>query len=107
MGRVWTAPRSLLGLPARELPVLSFDERPQWGTAHWKLAAIDAYAGERPAAWIDDSLDERCRRWAHGRAAPTLLLQTEPATGLEERHVERLLVWADEVTGRTPKGAAG
>ena len=87
----------LLGLSARELPVLSFDERPQWGTAHWKLAAIDHYAGDRPAAWIDDSLDERCQRWARERSGPTLLVRTAPATGIEDEHVERLLEWAGEV----------
>ena len=50
----------LLDLPDDELPVLTFDGRAVFGTAHWKLEAIDEYAGDRPAAWIDDSLDERC-----------------------------------------------
>jgi hypothetical protein len=31
----------LLGLPVRELPWLSFDGRAVFGTAHWKLEAID------------------------------------------------------------------
>ena len=96
----------LLGLSGRELPVLSFDERPQGGTAHWKLAAIDHYAGDRPAAWIDDSLDERCQRWARERSAPTLLVCTAPATGIEEEHVERLLEWADEVAYGRGAGAS-
>jgi hypothetical protein len=86
----------LLGLTA-ELPVLTFDGRAVFGSAHWKLAAIDEYAGDRPAAWIDDSLDEQCERWALERPAPTLLVRTEPATGIDEDHVERLLRWADEV----------
>ena len=34
----------LLGLPG-ELPFLSFDLNPGRGHAHWKLAAIEAYAG--------------------------------------------------------------
>src|SRR5215211_7173184 len=88
----------LLDLPAPALPVLTFDGRAVWGTAHWKLAAIEEYAGDRPAAWIDDSLDERCERWASERVAPTLLVRTEPATGIEERHVEALLAWADELS---------
>ena len=87
----------LLGLSARTLPVLRFDGRAVWGTAHWKLEAIDEYARDRPAAWIDDNLDERCERWARGRSAPTLLVRTEPATGIEDHHVERLLAWADRV----------
>ena len=87
----------LLGLEARRLPVVSFDGRAVFGTAHWKIDAIDRYAADRPAAWIDDNLDERCERWARERTAPTLLVRTEPATGIEEHHVERLLAFADEV----------
>ena len=92
----------LLGMP-RRLPVLSFEDA-VFGTAHWKLAAIDAYAGDRPAAWIDDSLDERCREWARRRRAPTLLVETESAVGITDDHVDRLLRWADEVA---PEVGAG
>ena len=63
----------MLGLPD-ELPVLSFDGRARFGTAHWKLEALDEYAGGRPLAWIDDSLDESCYAWAAQREAPTLLV---------------------------------
>ena len=86
----------LLGLPG-DLPVLTFDGRAVFGTAHWKLGAIDEYAGRRPAAWIDDSLDERCRRWARHRRAPTLLVETQTAAGITDDHVELLLRWAAEV----------
>jgi hypothetical protein len=86
-----------LGL-AGELPVLSFDGRAIFGSAHWKLQAIDAYAGDRPLAWIDDFLDDECRAWAERRAAPTLLIETESAVGITEEHVEELLAWAEEVT---------
>ncbi len=84
----------LLDLPVPELPYLTFGEA-VFGTAHWKVEAIDAYAGDRPAAWIDDSVDERCERWASERAAPTLLIRTDSARGLEDAHVEQLLDWAD------------
>ena len=84
----------LLGMPG-DLPVLTFDGRAVFGTAHWKLEAIAEYAGDRPAAWIDDSLDERCRRWADARPAPTLLIETEPATGITDEQVDRLLEWAE------------
>jgi hypothetical protein len=84
----------LLGIP--ELPVLTFDGRAVFGTAHWKLAAMDEYAGGRPAAWIDDSMDERCRRWAAERGAPTLLVETESAIGITDDHVELLLRWAKD-----------
>ena len=64
-------------------------------TIHWKVAAIDAFAGpDRPLAWVDDDHDERCRAWARARPGPTLLVTTEPAVGLTDDHVSELLVWA-------------
>jgi hypothetical protein len=92
----------LLGLGAAELPVLSFDGRAVWGTAHWKVEAVEEYAGDRPAAWIDDNLDDRCERWARERAAPTLLVPTDPAVGIDDDHVDLLLRWARQVGGEPP-----
>jgi hypothetical protein len=86
----------LLGLP--ELPHIGFDVAPRSGGAHWKLAAIDAYAGERPTAWIDDNFDPSCFEWAERRGAPTLLVPTEPHLGLEEGHVDALNAWADSLS---------
>jgi hypothetical protein len=86
----------LLGLGG-ELPVLTFDGRAIFGSAHWKLEAIDEYARGRPAAWIDDFLDDTCRAWAADRDAPTLLVQTSSATGLTDAHVDELLAWAKGV----------
>jgi len=82
----------IFGIP--ELPVLSFGKSARFGSAHWKLGPLDEYAGERPLAWIDDSLDESCYRWAQERPAPTLLVPTEPSLGLEEAHTEALITWA-------------
>jgi len=82
----------LLGLP--ELPHISFDVAPRSGGAHWKLAALDKFAGERPIAWIDDNFDASCYEWAERRPAPTLLVPTEPHLGLEEGHVDALTAWA-------------
>ena len=87
----------ILELP-EDLPVLTFDGRAVFGSSHWKLEAIDHYARRRPAAWIDDNLDERAEKWAAKRHAPTLLVRTESALGITEEHVELLLRWADEVT---------
>lgn len=85
----------LIGAP--RLPHLSFERigpaHPR-GNTHWKLAAIDAHAGDRPVAWIDDALDEACETWAAARAAPTLLVHTRPAVGLTAEHVEGLAAWA-------------
>ena len=60
--------------------------------------AIEDYARGRPAAWIDDNLDQECREWAAAREEPTLLVLTEPAVGMSDEHVEQLLRWADEVS---------
>lgn len=90
----------LLEMSARSYPVLRFDGHAVWGSAHWKLGAIDEYAADRPAAWIDDNLDEECRAWAESRPAPTLLVKTEPATGIGEEHVDRLLDFAARHSAR-------
>jgi hypothetical protein len=87
----------ILRLPFRELPSLTFDGRAVFGSAHWKVDAVDEFAGERPAAWIDDSVDDSCAAWAERRRAPTLILRTDPAVGLTDEHVERLLRWANEI----------
>lgn len=83
----------ILELPG-ELPFLTFDGRARFGTAHWKLDAIEEYAGTRPLAWIDDSIDEECSAWVEAREAPTLLVPTESHRGLEDAHVDALLTWA-------------
>jgi hypothetical protein len=89
----------ILGLPAG-LPHLSFDH-PVGGKvaprAHWKLDAIEAYAGDRPLAWVDDALNDACWAWADRRAAPTLLVVTDPAGGLQDDHVARLRAFAASV----------
>jgi HAD domain in Swiss Army Knife RNA repair proteins len=86
----------LLGLP--RLPHLSFERPAQSGrrtSAHWKLEAIDSYAGDsRALAWIDDAFNDACHEWAHARAAPTLLVETMPASGLTRRQAEILEKWA-------------
>ena len=90
----------LLGLPS-ELPCLRFDGRARFGTAHWKLEALEEYSGSRPLAWIDDSFDESCYEWAARRAAPTLLVPTESDVGLTAAHTDTLLAWArDGYTAR-------
>jgi hypothetical protein len=87
----------ILEMPG-DLPVLTFDGRAVFGSAHWKLDAIDEYARGRPAAWIDDNLDEHCVSWAAERGEPTLLVETDRALGIEDEHVDLLLRWADEVS---------
>lgn len=93
----------LLGLP--KLPHLSFEGRVGRTNAHWKLDSIEAYAGDRPLAWIDDAFNEACHEWAHARAEPTLLVQTMPAEGLTQRETAILERWALDLASpeRAPK----
>jgi hypothetical protein len=65
---------------------------------HWKLAAIDAFAGpERALAWIDDAHDGACKAWATKRAGATLLVTTDAAVGLTAQHAAALTAWAEAV----------
>src|SRR5450755_2167132 len=65
-----------LGLP-RAFPYLTFERTVGLANAHWKLAAIEAFASaSRPLAWIDDAHDETCTAWASARRARTLLVST-------------------------------
>lgn len=81
-----------LGLP-EPLPWLEFGT-PAERTAHWKLDAVNSYAQDRPAAWVDDAFDDSCHAWAAERGAPTLLVATEPPTGLQAAHADALRAWA-------------
>lgn len=86
----------LLGL-AHSYPHLTFERNPGRVHAHWKLDAIEAHAGARPLAWVDDAHNDACRDWARERdrlGAPTLLVTTEAAIGLTDDHVRMLTDWA-------------
>ncbi|MFT4050211.1 MAG: HAD domain-containing protein [Solirubrobacterales bacterium] len=88
----------MLGLPA-ELEVVDFATRPSLdGSGHWKLEELTARAGERAAAWIDDGMNEACEAWAAGRAAPTLLVHTDPKVGMTDAHVQQLIDWAAQIS---------
>ena len=83
----------LLELPSG-LPFLRFERSPGRANAHWKLAAIEAYAGSRPLAWIDDAFNDACHAWSETRPAPTLLVQTTPERGLTTAEAGLLVEWA-------------
>ncbi len=77
------------------LPHVVFEPDGRPTDAHWKLGGIDRHVEpSRPVAWIDDAHDDACLSWATARSGPTLLVTTQPAVGITERDVERLLVWA-------------
>jgi HAD domain in Swiss Army Knife RNA repair proteins len=87
----------LLGVPAGR-PFIEF-ARPSTGStrrtsAHWKLASVSEFVGERPLAWIDDAFNPACHEWAASRAAPTLLVSTSPERGLTAAEAATLLEFA-------------
>lgn len=86
----------LLDLPPG-LPFLRFERSPGCSNAHWKLTAIEEYAGSRALAWIDDAFNDACHAWATTRAAPTLLIQTAPEHGLTSVEAQLLVDWAREL----------
>jgi hypothetical protein len=86
----------ILGMPT--LPHLSFERSVGRTNAHWKLDAIEAHSGDRALAWIDDAFNDACHEWASARAAPTLLVQTTPASGLTQHEAHTLERWARTLT---------
>jgi hypothetical protein len=85
-----------LGLPAG-LPHVELEPLGDGDGRHWKLAAIDRFAGDRAVAWIDDGHDASCADWAAARAAPTLLVTTDPAAGLTHAQASTLSAWAKSI----------
>ncbi len=83
----------LLGL--EPLPVVRFPPVPF--EPELKVPALDAVAGNRPAAWIDDNHTAAGRRWAAGRPEPTLLVPVDPAVGWTRTEVDLVLAWAADL----------
>ena len=83
----------LFGL--QPLPVLCFDVDDVGPGEMLKMPAIRRFAGESPCAWIDDEpFGEDALHWERTRREPTLLVQTQPATGLGDGELDRLLAFA-------------
>jgi hypothetical protein len=63
-----------------------------------KVGAVDTYVGVRPVAWLDDAFGDAARQWASGRAAPTLLVDVDPAVGLTLDLIQVLATWQASLT---------
>jgi hypothetical protein len=83
----------LLGLGP--FPHLSFPMKA--GTEHWKIESVERHAANRAMAWIDDDFNDACHAWAARRPAPTLLVSTDPARGLDDEAADQLLSWAQDL----------
>lgn len=77
----------IAALPVVVMPSGRFD-------AGEKVTRIDAYARDRPVAWVDDIHPPQAHRWAGDRAWPTLLVTADPMIGLTRDHIDRVIAWA-------------
>lgn len=84
---------TVLGLPRLESIVLG--DLPRDGTR--KLKAVDAFAGERALAWVDDEIYDDATTWATKRSASTLLVRTSGSVGLRQTHIDQLKRFAAEL----------
>jgi hypothetical protein len=91
-------------LGAEPLPVVQFPPPPF--DPELKVPAVDAVAGDRPVAWIDDNHTSMGRRWAGARSAPTLLVSIDPAIGWTRLDVDRVLGWVHDLGGRADGGSS-
>ena len=64
-----------------------------------KVPAVDVFVGDRACAWVEDLMTPEAYEWSAGRAAPTMLIDTDPAIGLTRDMVDRLLKWSRAQTG--------
>jgi hypothetical protein len=83
----------LLGV--EPLPVVQFPPVPF--EPELKVPAIDAVAGEHPAAWVDDNHTKAGRLWSATRRAPTLLVAIDPAIGWTRKDVDHVLDWVSDL----------
>jgi hypothetical protein len=84
-----------LGLP--QLPVIKFG----WNAMTWKFGAVLDYVQDRSLAWLDDDfqLHHKYRDWfldLRGNT-PTLLQETNPATGLTIDDINAIEEWVKNV----------
>lgn len=88
------APR--IGLP--HLPVIHVN----YDAPGWKYLPVDAYAADRPLAWIDDDFAlrpaDRARFTAARASLPTLLHHVSPVTGITDADLDTIRTWAQSLT---------
>jgi hypothetical protein len=78
------------------LPVVAMPDGPfQPGD---KVPRIAAYAGQRPAAWIDDAHTAEAHAWCRARPVPTTLIPIDPAIGLTRESVDQALAWVGDLS---------
>ncbi len=79
---------------------LSAGQRVGDGIGSYKFPSIVRAAGDGPAVWIDDDLDEGIRAWASARDAagvPTLLVEPHPAQGWTYEQYREVVAFAERL----------
>lgn len=97
-----------IGLPA-DTPSVSFTEMPadtsKMTTPTWKLPFVERWLRRQErieersyqaVVWIDDDLHGDADTWANASSALTLLIRTDPDTGLTESGVARVRTFLTE-----------
>lgn len=106
LANTWIGPR--LDLPV--LPVIEFpNQAPGFGWSP-KVGPLRRYAGDRPLAWLEDTLGGREPGWAQDRShhdgIPTLVVRVDPGLGLQLAHIDQVLTWFDrDVAGHQAQSA--
>lgn len=90
----------LNGLP--QLPVVPLRGLNPY-LAHWKLAAIIEYVGDRPFCFLDDDIGKEAIEWADERSKtiPTLFIPVKCGDGINEEIIEQALQWAEAIESYT------
>lgn len=85
-----------LGIP--EMGWVPFGDEARVGE-NWKLPGVERAMRDKPFAVVDDDFDDDVLAWAAKRAAPTLVIRTDPRYGLTDEHVDELLRFEAEHRG--------
>ena len=84
---------------------LEFDQQDAWYGLHWKTRSLQAYAGARPFAWIDDEITDADRAWVstHHPAA-ALLRRVDPRRGITDEDFSTLDRWVRSTVRSAQRG---
>ena len=94
--------RSSSSCPSGTSPPWCSTGRPSSAPRTGRSTRSTSTRDDRPAAWLDDNIDETCVAWAEGRSAPTLIVETKPSEGLTDEHVTQLLALGRRARGLDP-----
>ncbi len=88
----WEHDANRLIAPIVGLPVLPVIEFPRDASGRFpKFPTIERLVANQPLVWIDDELTPTIHAWALRRRIPTLLIDVDPAIGLTQDIVARIM----------------